>query len=79
MVHDIATGGVGSVLGGGKFANGAITGAFSRLFNDMAVIENGPTEGNPVDHTAAAITDEGAFSFDNHTPAGSILRQFAPY
>ncbi len=27
-------GGVTSVLGGGKFANGAITGAFSRLFND---------------------------------------------
>lgn len=27
-------GGTGSVIGGGKFANGAITGAFSRLFND---------------------------------------------
>ena len=27
-------GGVGSVLGGGKFRDGAITGAFSRLFND---------------------------------------------
>ncbi|MBL1293435.1 MAG: hypothetical protein COB61_006155, partial [Thiotrichales bacterium] len=29
------TGGVGSVVGGGKFQNGAVTGAFSRLFNDI--------------------------------------------
>ena len=29
-----ALGGAASVLGGGKFANGAITGAFSRVFND---------------------------------------------
>ena len=28
-------GGTASVVGGGKFANGAITGAFSRLFNDL--------------------------------------------
>ena len=30
------TGGTGSVVGGGKFKNGAVTGAFSRLFNDDA-------------------------------------------
>ncbi len=29
-------GGVGSVLGGGKFANGAVTGAFGYLFNECA-------------------------------------------
>lgn len=29
-------GGTASVIGGGKFANGAMTGAFSRLFNDDA-------------------------------------------
>jgi RHS repeat-associated protein len=29
-------GGTASVLGGGKFKNGAITGAFSRLFNDVS-------------------------------------------
>ncbi len=28
-------GGTASVIGGGKFANGAMTGAFSRLFNDL--------------------------------------------
>ena len=33
FMHGI-TGGVMNVLSGGKFANGAITGAFSRLFND---------------------------------------------
>lgn len=30
-----AIGGTASVIGGGKFANGAVTGAFSRLFNDL--------------------------------------------
>ena len=29
-------GGIGSVLGGGKFANGAITGAFGYLYNEIA-------------------------------------------
>lgn len=29
-------GGTASVIGGGKFANGALTGAFSRLFNDLS-------------------------------------------
>jgi len=29
-------GGTASVIGGGKFKNGAITGAFSRMFNDVA-------------------------------------------
>jgi hypothetical protein len=29
-------GGAGSALGGGKFANGAVTGAFAYLFNDLA-------------------------------------------
>ena len=32
-------GGVGSVIGGGKFQSGAVTGAFSRLFNDLKVLE----------------------------------------
>lgn len=33
-------GGTASVLGGGKFANGAQTGAFSYLFNQVAHREN---------------------------------------
>jgi RHS repeat-associated protein len=35
IVHAVV-GGTGSVLGGGKFGNGAMTGAFSYLFNDHA-------------------------------------------
>ncbi len=35
-VVSAVVGGTASVLGGGKFKNGALTGAFSRLFNDVA-------------------------------------------
>lgn len=35
-------GGTASELGGGKFANGAYTGAFGRLYNDEAGIKNAP-------------------------------------
>jgi RHS repeat-associated protein len=35
------TGGVGSVLGGGKFANGAITGAFGYIYNDCTKTAGG--------------------------------------
>ncbi len=34
-------GGVGSVLGGGKFENGAVTGAFGYLFNELLHEQNG--------------------------------------
>jgi hypothetical protein len=33
-------GGAGAVIGGGKFKNGAITGAFSRLFNDDKTVND---------------------------------------
>jgi hypothetical protein len=32
---------------------------------DIAIIENGPTKGNPVGHTAIAITGRGVFSMGN--------------
>jgi len=38
---------------------------------DIAVIENGPTQGNPIGHTAIAITGQGVYSFGNGTPCGS--------
>lgn len=40
-------GGTASVISGGKFANGAITGAFSRLFNDELQRERGEVLKNP--------------------------------
>jgi hypothetical protein len=38
---------------------------------NILVIEDGPTQGNPVGHTAIAITGKGVFSFGNKTPLGS--------
>ncbi|MEK6280582.1 MAG: RHS repeat-associated core domain-containing protein [Acidobacteriota bacterium] len=35
---------------------------------DIAVIENGPTQGNPFGHTAIAVTGYGVFSFGNGDP-----------
>jgi hypothetical protein len=37
------TGGIASKLGGGKFANGAVTGAFVRLLGEMAASQRKPT------------------------------------
>ena len=49
---------------------------------DIAVVENGPTQGNPIGHTAIAITGYGVFSFGNNTKCGSshsdYLRREAP-
>ena len=53
---------------------------------DIAVIENGPTtswqdrlettNGNPVGHTAIAITGKGVYSFGNDTPLGSSASNY---
>jgi RHS repeat-associated protein len=43
---------------------------------DILVIENGPTKGNPVGHTAIAITGYGVFSFGNGTKLGSSATDY---
>ena len=43
---------------------------------DFAVIENGPTDDNPIGHSAIAITGAGVFSFGNGTQPGSSLRDY---
>ena len=43
---------------------------------DILVIENGPTEGNPIGHTAIAVTGQGVFSFGNSTPLGSSTTDY---
>jgi RHS repeat-associated protein len=43
---------------------------------DIAVIEDGPTEGNPIGHTAIAITGKGVFSFGNGAPLGSSTTDY---
>ena len=43
---------------------------------DILVIENGPTEGNPIGHSAAAVTGAGVFSSGNETPPGSSVYEY---
>ncbi len=43
---------------------------------DIAVIESGPTQGNPIGHTSIAITGAGVYSFGNDTQAGSSLQAY---
>ena len=43
---------------------------------DIAVIENGPTAGNPIGHTSIAITGQGVYSFGNNTRCGSSLADY---
>jgi RHS repeat-associated protein len=43
---------------------------------DILVIENGPTQGNPIGHTAIALTGQGIYSFGNTTPAGSSPTEY---
>jgi RHS repeat-associated protein len=40
---------------------------------DIAVIENGPTDGNPIGHTAIMITGAGVYSSGNATHSGSSV------
>jgi RHS repeat-associated protein len=40
---------------------------------NIVVIEGGPTEGNPIGHTAIAISGQGVYSFGNDTAPGSSL------
>lgn len=53
-----ALGGTASVIGGGKFANGALTGAFSRLFNDIAIDFYDDKKGNPFGHIGGHVVGE---------------------
>jgi hypothetical protein len=50
-------GGTASVIGGGKFENGAITGAFGYLFNDV-VVRLHPEGANGFGHVGTGINTE---------------------
>ncbi len=43
---------------------------------DIAVIENGPTRGNPIGHTALAVTGAGVYSFGNDFPGGGSMARY---
>ena len=40
---------------------------------DLAIISNGPTAGNPIGHTAIAVSGHGVFSFGTNHALGSSL------
>ena len=68
-------GGNTSVIGGGKFQNGAMSGAFSRMFNDLYVLESAASGGKLFGGTAAEIlawNDEGDFVFLNKFGFGKV-------
>src|SRR5262249_4408965 len=44
---EATAGGLASVAGGGKFANGAVTGAFGYMFNDLAIGADGRPKYSP--------------------------------
>lgn len=50
-------GGTASVIGGGKFANGAMTGAFSRLFNDLKCYQANTCAGKVMNTKASCGND----------------------
>ncbi len=43
---------------------------------DILVIEDGPTQGNPIGHTSIAVTGNGVYSFGTNTPLGSSTTDF---
>ena len=53
-------GGTASKLAGGKFSNGAVTGAFSRIFNDM-VSHGSKRGGAPISDEELALAKDGKY------------------
>lgn len=66
-------GGTASVLSGGKFANGAITGAFAQLYNAEAALAKAATRGFAVRFTATAATAAAIAAMDGPLPVGDII------
>ena len=58
MVKSAVAGGAGSALGGGKFADGAVTAAFTSLFNDAVVLNADIGDVGLADHQAILIGDD---------------------
>lgn len=62
-------GGTASVIGGGKFSNGALTGAFSRLFNDLRIVEYDGAMG--FGHVGAGSAED--LSTDGFYPRSALI------
>ncbi|VVM23650.1 hypothetical protein BSPWISOXPB_6589 [uncultured Gammaproteobacteria bacterium] len=57
-VASYVVGGIAAELGGGKFANGGMSAAFSRMFNDLHVIMYEGGKGNPFGHLGSAVNSD---------------------
>ncbi|MFZ6779015.1 hypothetical protein ACO0LD_19485 [Undibacterium sp. Ji83W] len=57
-------------------AMGNPAGFFDSRGLDIMAIENGPTTGNPIGHTAIAVTGGGVYSFGNGTDLGSSVADY---
>jgi hypothetical protein len=74
LVANATLGGLAAVAGGGKFANGAITGAFGYLFN-QAARDLGGTSGNPRDLGRYYSNNDQNIRLDaNNAPADTTIR-----
>jgi RHS repeat-associated protein len=51
-------GGLGSIVGGGKFENGAITAAFGYIFNSVGLACRQLATGGPFDHCSVFVSDD---------------------
>ena len=58
------------------YANGNPTRYIDPNGLDIVVIENGPTSGNPIGHTAIGVTGHGVASSGNGTPLGSSVSDY---
>lgn len=72
-------GGTASAAGGGKFANGAVTGAFSRAFNHESHTSDGEAETPKFTKDQAADTIEFFYPDDNFRPSPLDINPDAQY
>jgi hypothetical protein len=56
-------GGVAAELGGGKFANGGMSAAFSRMFNDLHINKYAGGKGNRFGHLGSAVNSNNTMGF----------------
>jgi RHS repeat-associated protein len=73
LLLNTTLGGLASVAGGGKFANGAVTSAFGYLFNAMA-----PKELQPCDALCQGVSNNEALRNNAIEPADDVFQFLVP-
>ncbi len=80
-VASATVGGLASVAGGGKFANGAVTGAFDYLFNYLRHVDGLPIRRgtNPITVFDSVVADQVLGFFDSLRSAGVPIELSGTY